>query len=368
MATRGSIPKIMEAAGVQMLPPQAGIAWIRRELTSGVPAGEVVVAGTLGMMAAEFDPAGGIDPAAFAEACALAGPMVGEVVRDSVNYGITVHTTLDPTEQPFLNDHRSDRVTSLLPAVMGMEGMVEVARLLAPQWALAAVEDVDFLAPLKFYRDEPRTIEITALVRPDGDDLVAECRVEAERQLPGSDTPTRTTHFTGLVRLTRSAPDAEHQDPPVREGAEVVTENIYAAFFHGPAYQVIEAAWRDGDRAAAQFASDLPANHTPSDPPAQAAPRLIELCFQAAGLWEMGREGRMALPTHVTRAVVLGSEGEAATGPLTVTTHQGPDGFDAVVTDAAGAVLVRLEGYRTVTLPQPLADDVQAPIRSVMAD
>ena len=32
MATRGSIPKIMEAAGVQMLPPQAGIAWIRREL------------------------------------------------------------------------------------------------------------------------------------------------------------------------------------------------------------------------------------------------------------------------------------------------------------------------------------------------
>ncbi len=31
MATRGSIPKIMEAAGVQMLPPQAGIAWIRRE-------------------------------------------------------------------------------------------------------------------------------------------------------------------------------------------------------------------------------------------------------------------------------------------------------------------------------------------------
>jgi len=29
---------------------------------------------------------------------------------------------------------------------------------------------------------------------------------------------------------------------------------------------------------------------------------------------------------------------------------------------------VRLEGYRTVTLPQPLADDVQAPIRTVMAD
>ena len=116
MATRGSIPKIMEAAGVQMLPPQAGIAWIRRELTSGVPAGEVVVAGTLGMMAAEFDPTGGVDPAAFAEACAQAGPMVGEVVRDSVNYGITVHTTLDPKEQPFLDDHRGDRSPPCCPA------------------------------------------------------------------------------------------------------------------------------------------------------------------------------------------------------------------------------------------------------------
>ena len=34
MATRGSIPKIMEMAGIEMLPPEAGIAWIRRELTS----------------------------------------------------------------------------------------------------------------------------------------------------------------------------------------------------------------------------------------------------------------------------------------------------------------------------------------------
>ena len=152
------------------------------------------------------------------------------------------------------------------------------------------------------------------------------------------------------------------------QGAEVAADDVYAMYFHGPAYQVIDAAWRDGDRAAAQFASDLPANHTPSDQPTQAAPRLIELCFQAAGLWEVGREGRMALPTHVTRAVVLGSAGEAAEGPLTVTAQQGPEGFDCIVTDAAGAVLVRLEGYRTVTLPQPLADDVQAPIRTVMAD
>ena len=366
MATRGSIPKIMAALGVQMLPPEAGIAWIRRELTSGPGRGEVVVAGTLGKMAEELDAAPGIDPAAFADACAAAGPMVGEVLRASVNDGLVVQTTLDPKEQPFLDDHRGDRVTALLPAVMGIEGMVETARLLAPDWTLAAVEDVDFLAPLKFYRDEPRTLTISALVHPDGEDLLAECKVEAERQLPGSDAPTRTTHFTGRVRLSRTEPAAEHVDPPVRESAEVSADDVYAAYFHGPAYQVVGAGWRAGDSSAAQYASDLPANHSPSDQPTQAAPRLIELCFQAAGLWEIGREGRMALPTHVGRAVVWPAANQAE--QVTVTAKQGPEGFDCTVTDADGTVLVQLEGYRTIELPQPLPDDVQAPIRAVMAD
>ncbi len=366
MATRGSIPKIMAAAGVQMLPPEAGIAWIRRELTSGPNQGEVVVAGTLGMMATEFAEAGGIDPNAFADAAAQAGPMVGEVAGASVHDGLIVRTTLDPKEQPFLDDHRGDRVTALLPGVMGIEGMVETARLLAPGWALASVEDVDFHAPLKFYRDEPRSIEIVALLHPDGADLVAECRIEAERQLPGSDTPTRTTHFTGRVRLTQAAPDPQHEDQPTRSDAQVSADDVYRMYFHGPAYQVVESAWRDGDRSAAQLAGGLPANHT-GDADTQAAPRLIELCFQAAGLWEAGREGRLALPTHVTRVTVLGSAGEAADGPLVAAAQASEDGFDCVVTRPDGTVAVRLEGYRTVALPQPLADDVQAPIAAVMA-
>jgi hypothetical protein len=287
-----------------------------------------------------------------------------------VHDGLVVRTTLDPKEQPFLDHHRGDRVTALLPGVMGIEGMVEVAHLLAPEWSVAAVEDVDFHAPLKFYRDEPRTLEISALVRPDGEDLVAECRIEAERQLPGSDAPTRTTHFTGRVRLSRSAPEGQHEDPPAREGAQASAEDVYRMYFHGPAYQVVSAAWRTGDSAAAEFATDLPANHVPGDQPTQAAPRLIELCFQAAGLWEAGRDGRLALPTHVDRVVVLDPAGEAAAqaaGPLVATARPTEGGFDCAVTDSTGAVAVRLMGYRTIALPQDLAEDVQAPLRSVMA-
>ena len=51
---------------------------------------------------------------------------------------------------------------------MGMEAFAEVARLLVPEWYVVAVEDVDFLTPVKFYRDEPRTLTISARIRPDG--------------------------------------------------------------------------------------------------------------------------------------------------------------------------------------------------------
>ena len=65
MATRGSIPKMMELAGIDMLPPEAGIPWIRRELTVGGTRGEVVVAGRLGVLLKEWDATGGLDSSAM---------------------------------------------------------------------------------------------------------------------------------------------------------------------------------------------------------------------------------------------------------------------------------------------------------------
>ena len=61
MATRGSIPKMMEMAGIDMLPPQVGVPIVRRELTAAGPGGEVVVAGALGLLLEEWDPQGGLD-------------------------------------------------------------------------------------------------------------------------------------------------------------------------------------------------------------------------------------------------------------------------------------------------------------------
>ena len=357
MATRGSIPKIMAAAGVDMLPAEAGVAWIRRELSTGVADREVVVAGALGALAAEFSDTGGIDPAALT----ADGPMLGEVVRASVHDGLVVRTTLDPTARPFLDHHRIDG-TAVLPGVMGMEAFAEAARLLAPDRHVAAVENVDFRAPLKFYRDEPRTLTVTALLRPDGDDLVAECRLSAERKVPGADQPQRTVHFTGSVRLTANPPALDASSVVPEGNSTLSPEQVYRLYFHGPAYQVVGEAWQHGDGAAGRFAADLPPQ---VDGAVLIGPRLVELCFQTVGLLEAGTDGHLALPMHVGAVRLKGCPEERA-GLVATVRRDGNGGFDCIVRDDDGTPVLRLDGYRTVALPDPPPEDVVAPIRAVM--
>jgi len=288
--------------------------------------------------------------------------MVGQVVRASVHDGLVVQTTLEPTVRPFLDHHRIDG-TPVLPGVMGMEAFAEVAGLLAPNLHVAGVENVDFRAPLKFYRDESRAVTISALLHPDGDDMLAECRLSAERVLPGTDQPQRVVHFTGSVRLTADPPTLEVGEPVSGDTKPALTpDQVYRLYFHGPAYQVVGSAWKQAEGAAARFAAGLPAQ---VDAPVLIAPRLIELCFQTVGLFEAGTDGHLALPLHVGSVRLNGSPQERA-GSVATAVRDGHGGFTCAVHADDGTLVLRLDGYRTVPLPDPPPADVIAPMRSVM--
>jgi hypothetical protein len=88
------------------------------------------------------------------------------------------------------------------------------------------------------------------------------------------------------------------------------------------------------------------------------APRLIELCFQTAGLYEIAVQQRMGLPLHLDR-VCLYRTPESAGGPLfaVVTPAAGGATFDVAVVDAAGNRYLGLSGYRTVEFRQ--VEDLQ---------
>jgi len=370
MATRGSIPKMMELAGIDMLPPEAGIPLIRRELTSGGTCGEVVIAQRLGVLLDEWDATGGLDPEALVsgERLATQGPMVGKITGMGIYTGLTMETTLDPASQPFLYDHRIDG-TPVLPGVMGIEAFAEAALCVHPGWYVGAVEEVNFLAPFKFYRDEPRTLTVQGVYYPQGDRLVADFRLIGRRTLLNQPEPQETTHFTARVRLTKEAPASASAKPLITTSDSVVeAAEIYHVYFHGPAYQVLERAWWDGKRMVGLMAQNLPRNHQPADQPTLMAPRLIELCFQTAGLWELGAQNRFGLPQDVQQVSLLRAPDLAEGKLYALVTPNPEDGsFDAEVVDAKGNRYMYLCGYRTAALPSNVDPKTSKALQALLA-
>ncbi len=365
MATRGSIPQMMAAAGIDMLPPAIGIPLVRRELTAGTD-GEVVIGQRLGGLLDEWHETGGLDVAAVA---GRAGGLLSAEIRGmGLHTGLVVETELTPAAQPFLHDHQIDGVP-VLPGVMGVEAFTEAARLLFPDRHATAVERVRFLAPFKFYRHEPRTVTVQARFRLDGDDVVADCRLLGSRLLPRQSEPIVTEHFAARVRLSpAAAAPAQAAWPAAGDGPAVTAAEIYRIYFHGPAYRVVERAWAVDGGAAGLMPSNLPDGHEPAAAATITSPRLLELCFQTAGIWELGRSGRYGLPSAIDRIRWLRPATEASGRLCAVVRPADAAGaFDARVLDESGAVLVVVEGYRTAELPVALDEAALEPLRAAMA-
>jgi acyl transferase domain-containing protein/NAD(P)-dependent dehydrogenase (short-subunit alcohol dehydrogenase family)/acyl carrier protein len=356
MATRGSIPKMMELAGIDMLAPEAGVPLIRRELTTGGTRGEIVIGQRFGALLNEWDATGGLDVSeeelGAGNRLPEYGPMIGKIASAGIYSGLTIETPLNPTIQPFLFDHQING-TPVLPGVMGIEAFAEAALCILPGWHIDLIENVNFLAPFKFYRNEPRTVTVRAQVYSQEDEVIADCQLIGTRTLPNQPQPQVTTHFTAKVRLTHG-PLQSMPAPAFTPPMEAVVEaaDIYRVYFHGPAYRVIERACWDGKRMVGFFAQGLGSNHLPAQLPTLTAPRLIELCFQTAGLWQLRVQGQMGLPERVDQVRIWG-EPKPGQAPLfalvTPDPHQGS--FDADVVDTAGNHYVHLAGYRTVPFP-----------------
>ncbi len=372
MASRGSIPTVMAAAGIDMLPAEAGIATVRRELTAGGTRGEVVVGERLGMMVDEFDATGGLDPSAVD--LSLSGPMLSRVTGMGIHTGLTAEVDLDPAVQPFLDHHRIDG-TAVLPGVMGIEGFAELAGLLLPGWSVTAIEHVAFREPVKFYRNEPRTLRLSAVLLDAGDqaraEVVADCRLSAERHLATSSEPVVTEHFVARVRLRAGAPDGEDGDAAPEPAADAVAaEDLYQVYFHGPAYQVLGKAWPTEGGVAGLLSADLPDDHVPAEHALSARPRLIELCFQTAGLLGLATDGVLGLPHSIDRVIFPAYAGAGRSergGLVAIATPRGDNVFDARVVDPEGRIALRLQGYRTVAFPVTVQPERLAPLRRAVS-
>ena len=365
MASRGSVQQILEALGIDMLPPEAGVPTIRRELTYGGTRGEVLVAGRLGAWLEETDPAGGLDTGKLNAALANREPkllMVGEVKSARLYGGLEIETTLVPAEQPFLFDHAPDEGTPWLPGVMATETLAELATVLVARsetghssWHVAAVENEQMSGAFKFFRMEARTLYLNATITPDGDDLVAHTTLQSVTVPKREGLPPQIKeHFSADVRLTSAPVEGQNVEftPPALESLDITTEEVYKSFFHGPAYQVIERAQVSDKGVVAVFSDSLPPNTSPADVESLVAPRLLELCFQSAALWHEKVKGAMGFPLGFSRVTAYRQEADADSRLFCVCqTADDGETFDCVVADEAGNVFVELAGYVTVSRP-----------------
>jgi acyl transferase domain-containing protein/acyl carrier protein/NAD(P)-dependent dehydrogenase (short-subunit alcohol dehydrogenase family) len=367
MAARGSIPTIMKQAGIEMLPPEAGIPVVRRELTSGM-SGEVVIGKKLGILVEEFDPQGGLETGKGEALDAFLinrGIMTGEITSMGLYGGLTVETTLDPTVQPFLYDHQING-TPVLPGVMGVEAMAEAANLLFPERFVGAVENVEFFSPFKFYRNQPRTVVVRADFHAENGDIVADCQLIGSRTLHGQTEPEVTTHFTGRVRLVSEKPEPVREEPVAENtgSAKVESSHVYSLFFHGPAYQVVDSAWQAGDSVVGLFAKTLPPNHEPAELPTIVSPRSIELCFQTVSLSILALQERLGLPYSFREISFASSPGKGAGKIFYSVVSSNPDGsYEAKLVDDKGNVYLTLHEYRIMELPDPVQPDLLKPLK-----
>jgi hypothetical protein len=371
MAARGSIPTVMKQAGIDMLAPEAGIPFIRRELTSSTRGFEVIVAQSLGMMINEFDESGGLNVAKGSPVDTMiqnsGGLTVQEITGMGLYSGLRTKATFDPKEQGFLFDHEING-TPVLPGVMGVEAMVEAAKLMFPDHSLKSVENVDFMAPFKFYRSEPRDVLVQVDYSPDGKDIVGNCVLYGARKLHGRENEEIKTHFKARVILSEDPIEAPGpiENKPTLPGkkAKAETSDIYKLFFHGPAYQVIEKSWMKGDDVIGLFAKDLPPNHNPSNLKTETLPRLIELCFQTAGLWEMGTKSRMGLPKHIDALSIYKKPLNSKTRLYAIVSHI--DGaYNAMVVNRKGEVHLSLKGYETEEFISEIDEKLLAPLKVI---
>ena len=295
-------------------------------------------------------------------------PLPFTQVSHHLHDGLVAEMKLDPKVEPFLYDHAIDGIP-VLPGVMGIETFAEAAWLLVPSHHVVGLEDLRFLAPMKYYRNEPRAAIVRArAVLGESGRVRVFTTLSSVQTIVGRE-PEEKLHFSGVVVLEPSAMETRHVQAFNRTEPEIGREAIYRVFFHGPAYRVLDRVESAGtNQVIGCMTANLPLDTTSPNHRTLVGPRLIELCFQTAGVWEIGQTGQLALPAGVEHITVR--DASAGGGPLVaeVTANPSPDGlsFNARVRDGEGKVHVELLGYRTSRMPNKLPEDEAGPFRKVV--
>lgn len=265
-----------------------------------------------------------------------------------------VHVDLDLGSHRFLRDHLVGS-RPLLSTVMGIETIASAALLACRDPAIAGITDLVVGPPY--------------LLRPPGRGRVDVTMNGGPRLRCALSADGGTEHFAADLLFGDPPPKPAGREVPVRRRSDphVAADRVYALYFHGPSFRVVDSAHFSDGIMVGRLAPYLPP--LVDVPTASAvAPLLIELCLQTAGLWELAVLGRMMIPDGIDRVTRYtnadAGDGIAMTALVVPRlTSAGRYVFDAQVVDDSGSVQLEVHGYRTTEFSQPFDRSAATAIR-----
>ena len=361
MASDGAMRMLLEARGVDLLPPEVGAPMVGDFLEAGL-AGEFVVAGALGDFAAPS--ASDQSPAVLPDA-----PLCGRIVERDDDH-VVVARTFSIEHDQFLADHVYEG-NPVVPGVMGLEMMVETARQLVPDSKTAVVRDVLFEHAIKLHRNAPVELLATATRAADGT-VTAEVHTKRETK---TGRIVETRHFRATIELD-AAPQHVALTLRATSKSEVGPQRdaIYERYFHEGTFQVLDDVSIVGEKFAIGHGrvGTRQLTRAAQNDAFLTDPMVREMAFQVAGLWGMVKTQMSYLPYSVQRCDTFAHARPGAPVSVRVAVREDADehmiAVDVDVLDEDGNPLQRLErlqmvGHRKLTEQENFDALAAAPVR-----
>lgn len=318
MATKGSIEKVFEQAGIQTVGIERGVKLFVDEILCNGKR-RVVIAGELGIL----------DTLQVKRAPPLLIPSeISSIIENEENMSlidyivdfengkrITVETTFDIEKFPFLIDHSIEGVP-YLPGVMALELFAQCSKLLIPDSFVSGFDEVHFGLPVKLTKSQQK---VRIIATREGSKV--ECKMESDlTNSEGEVFGQPKLHHKAKVNMLKTYQSSKKSNIGLPEKDEVLhgSNFIYSRFFHGPRFQshagIIKGISIDDNLGAD---GEILQRHQLPNPKQfkldmedinlrlESYPMLIESAFQNSGIVTMEQSGMQALPIGISSTTIL---------------------------------------------------------------
>jgi len=373
MATRGSLLKIFDDAGVTLIPLEYGKKKVREELLYSGPESEVTIAGNVAFLDADkiILPDGqsteAWDLQQIIDEQRSEYALIDRVDHHEKGKKLILAKMLDTAVDLYLADHAIAKVP-YMPGVMGVEVFAQTSRLMFPELYPVEIDGIKFKMPIKLLRNRPLEVRIIGeAVEVGKKKAVINVTVESDFINPkGVKMGDPRVHFTGNVIMKAKRPRAVKgkggKGGKIPKGEAIDFDGIYKRFFHGPTFQVLESV-ADLDKKIKKGAVGWGRFREPEgdffsftdDYNYQSNPMFREFGFQTCGMFDMYHRDNMSLPNAIKRIELFDVpkksknfisrivyRGETGEDPAKVT-H-----FDVEIMDERGNVIDRMTDYEMI--------------------